>query len=168
MVPSSDALGDSLREVKRMPAVEASGSLGRARFPGDSSSFWEQEMWSRSTQTELENESSTQTESQAYFTCDTFDQNEEPRYTLQRMTGSSWSPNTFLASLDLPLRHRIHLGRHNNRLRDSQYEQEVGKLGALPGHRQQAGRSARGCRAYHGHYEYALYATPLPWLVTTS
>lgn len=88
-----------LRGVKRRRAAEASESLVQAQFPGNSSSFWEQDMSSRSTQTDPEADSGTQTGPHAYLTSNTSDRNEGPRYMLQRMTGASWSPNTFMVSL---------------------------------------------------------------------
>lgn len=88
-----------LSGVKRRRDAEASGSLVQAQFPGNSSSFWEQDMSSRSTQTDPEADSGTQTGPHAYLTSNTSDRNEGPRYMLQRMTGASWSPNMFLISL---------------------------------------------------------------------
>ncbi|KAH6949010.1 hypothetical protein HPB50_027458 [Hyalomma asiaticum] len=50
-------------------AAEVSGSLVKAEIPNNSSSFWEQDVWSRSTQTEIEPESCMPTDS--YVSCDT-------------------------------------------------------------------------------------------------
>ncbi|KAL3193605.1 hypothetical protein MRX96_016952 [Rhipicephalus microplus] len=98
-VPSADALEDSQLEGKRTPAAEEINSLVQAQSLNNRSNFLEVDMWPGSIDMEIENENCAETESQAYFSCVTLDRNEGPQYRLQRMTGSSWSPKTFLTWL---------------------------------------------------------------------
>ncbi|KAH8032673.1 hypothetical protein HPB51_000402 [Rhipicephalus microplus] len=81
------------------PAAEAINSLVQAQSLNNRSNFLEVEMWPGNIDMEIENENCAETESQTYFSCVTLDRNEGPQYCLQRMTGSSWSPKTFLTWL---------------------------------------------------------------------